>query len=1126
MHALVSSAVALALLAAPEPYAQDDEDIPVLRVGEAVQGKITNSDAPVFTETLERDHGEVLGKLFLVEVEETGPYHLDLRSNAFDTYLVLRDEYGEVLAEDDDGLFWSHSRLVVEELRAGATYCVEACAKDDARGAFELHLIRGAPQELSPDEHSRQEAVELIRIVEARLGSQTAESARELHNRAYSYHSEGAFDAARLLYERALEIREQVLEPEDADIARSLSCLATVHHGRGDGATARPFYERALVISEKTLGEDHIETAKIINNLAILLRARGDDEAALPMYERALAIHERVLGPEHRDTANCLNNLANLLKFLGDHAAARPLLERAIAIRERIYGADHPDTAVCISNLANLLRAQGDYAAAQPLYERALAIQERVNGKEHPLTAESCNNLAVLLWNLGDYPASRRLFERAIGICERTFGAKHPHTASALNNLAICLESQGDHAAARPAYERAHAIYEETLGPEHPFTALSLCNLAVLFVDQGDHASARPLHEQALAIREKVLGVEHPSTAESLHSLAILLADTGELRAARDHIHRARMGTGAHIKRLLASMSEGEAYRLLAVMRVHVDLELSLAPLLDDPGLDTEAYDSFLQWKGQVGRLMTASRGHLVAAMTDEQRSWLEQLRSTQRQLSQLTFSGEIRDAESHDRRLTDLRAERNRLELRLQRSLEAFASEPLGREELRASLPDRSAYVDFFVHRRYRPARFQDGALIERGEWFDPELSVWITRAEDQDVRWRNLGPTAPIEREVRVFLEDLAGARGADDLRGVVADDEERGDASQILRALLWDPLVSDLEGIDTIFVSPDDFLGMLPLETLVGEDGHYLVERLAFVYVPDAASFARRGSRTAGELDSLLSTGGVDFQNRDERAARSIRATSPTGSEQLSRRGGIGTRWNALPATVLESQVVIDLHASAFREGGRLLLQGAAATEERLKLEMPAHRVLHLATHGFFQPEGLPSLWAAALFEAGERQIRMRDEGRELVGLHPGLLSGLVCAGGYTEVPEGREEGFLTAEVVGWLDLSGVDLVVLSACETALGETRSGEGMIGLRRAFQTAGAKTVISSLWSVKDESTSELMQAFYENLWLEGMGKGEALRRAQLDMLERNRSEHGDGLPSTWGAFVLSGDWR
>jgi CHAT domain-containing protein len=154
-------------------------------------------------------------------------------------------------------------------------------------------------------------------------------------------------------------------------------------------------------------------------------------------------------------------------------------------------------------------------------------------------------------------------------------------------------------------------------------------------------------------------------------------------------------------------------------------------------------------------------------------------------------------------------------------------------------------------------------------------------------------------------------------------------------------------------------------------------------------------------------------------------------------------------------------------------------------------------------------------------------MHEEARVLTGYLPGLLSGLVCAGANAPAEERRDDGYLTAEEVEGLDLSKVDLVVLSACETGLGVARSGEGMLGLRRAFRQAGARTVISSLWSVRDESTTRLMQAFYERLWVKEQGTLESLRGAQLEMLRGNRAKYdGEGMPSTWGAFVLDGDWR
>jgi CHAT domain-containing protein len=168
----------------------------------------------------------------------------------------------------------------------------------------------------------------------------------------------------------------------------------------------------------------------------------------------------------------------------------------------------------------------------------------------------------------------------------------------------------------------------------------------------------------------------------------------------------------------------------------------------------------------------------------------------------------------------------------------------------------------------------------------------------------------------------------------------------------------------------------------------------------------------------------------------------------------------------------------------------------------------------------------MWEMVKEKEGVR-MEMRREERRVTGMLPGLLSGIVCAGANQPAGTQQEDGLLTAEEITWLDLSGVSLVVLSACETGLGSPRGGEGMIGLRRSLRQAGVNTVISSLWNVRDVSTSELMRNFYQRLWLKGESKLDALRNAQLDMLKQNRIKYkGNGLPATWGAFVLDGDWR
>jgi CHAT domain-containing protein len=234
------------------------------------------------------------------------------------------------------------------------------------------------------------------------------------------------------------------------------------------------------------------------------------------------------------------------------------------------------------------------------------------------------------------------------------------------------------------------------------------------------------------------------------------------------------------------------------------------------------------------------------------------------------------------------------------------------------------------------------------------------------------------------------------------------------------------------------------------------------------------------------------------------------------------------------------VRDSFEERFPDGRVKVLRKARATEAEVRRQAPKHRYLHFATHGFFAPQELRSALATASRAEGSEAVDLF--GRQgVAGFHPGLLSGLVLAGANRPVDPAKDDGILTALEVEALDLTGVELATLSACETGLGEAAGGEGLLGLQRAFQVAGARSVMAGLWQVDDKATRDLMTRFYENLWNHKLPKLEALRQAQLWMLKegakrgmidpkvpRERLPKDDGRlpPYYWAAFALSGDWR
>ncbi len=930
--------------------------------------------------------------------------------------------------------------------------------------------------------------------------AQSADDADKLVNQYMQLYQEGRYAEAVRVAEKVLAARERLFGPDHPDTATTLNDLGLLYDTMGDYAKAEPLYRRSLAIREKALGPKHPGTATTLNNLAELYRAMGDYAKAETLLKQSLAIKERSLGPDHPGTATTLNNLGLLYDTMGDYVKAEPLLKRSLAIREKALGPGHPDYAQSLNNLGLLYRTMGDYVKAEPLLRQSLVIFEKTLGPDHPDTAQSLNNLAGLYRAMGDYVKAEPLYRRSLEIKEKVLGPDHPDTAQSLNNLGLLYKTTGGYAKAEPLFKRSVAIHEKTFGPDHPDTATTLNNLGELYRAMGDYAKAEPLYRRSLAIHEKALGPDHPDTATSLNNLATLDAATGRPGDAFSLMLRAQDIDAKLIDQVMGFTSEDQKMKFLATVEGNIYGFLTLVSQ-NMKGNKEAAGMSLTVWLQRKGIVLEAQRRFQDALALSGDPKVVEKAQELARvrgQLSKLTFSGPGKDGvDTYRKRINELEARKEKLEAELSRMSSAFAkTRKVGKADTKqaaAALPRGSALVDFVKLPIYN--------FMAKGNekvWLSPRYFAYILPSgRPGDVSLVELGDAGEIDRLVGEFKKNVANYQ---------ADPRGQG-ASRVSRRLydrVFSPIRSNLKDVKDIYISPDGNLNLIPFEVLQGPDGTYLIEDYTFNYLGSGRDLLGFGM-VKGVPSKPLVIGDPDYdldETGQKDSLRKLGIGPGTRSVATRSRDMSSKEFVPLPGTKEEVESIVSL----LGQKDTSLYTGRDALEEVL-MRQKDPKVLHLATHGFFMTD------QDLLDEKGAARYE-----------NPLVRSGIVLAGANRSMKTGSDEGIVTAEKILSLRLHGTDVVVLSACETGLGDIKSGEGVFGLRRAFTQAGTKGLVMSLWSVPDKETKELMVSFYTNVFVKKMKRPEALRQAVLAELAEVKKRYGTTNPFFWGAFVYLGE--
>jgi len=919
----------------------------------------------------------------------------------------------------------------------------------------------------------------------------------------------GNYEKAEPFQIEAKTIEEKILGKEHPNYAASLNNLANLYWNMGNYEKAESFHLEAKAIREKALGKEHPDYAASLNNLAILYKHMGNFQKAETLYLESKAIREKVLGKEHPDYAWSLNNLAILYWDIGNYEKAETLHLEAKAIREKALGKEHPDYAASLNNLALLYWNMGNYEKAESFHLEAKAIKERVVGKERPEYAASLNNLALLYKDMGNFQIAETLYLEAKDIWGKTLGKEHPLFAGSLNNLAILYMDMGNYEKAESFHLEAKAIRERVVGKEHPDYAASLNNLAILYWNIGNFKKAEPLFLEAKDIWGKTLGKEHPEYKECLNNLAILYMDMGSYEKAEPLFLELSSVNQALLVKALRHLSERELDKYLHNFATSQNQLLSFTLQTVGTKASTTCYDNSLFYKGFL--LNAANQIKNLAHSNPVTTEKFKLLKSCGRRLA-AQYALPI--AERDNAKVADLEEKSNTLEKDLAHTVAGYgdAIRQVNWREVQHQLKPGEAAIEF-VHFRFWKKKQTDSTLyaalvLEPGM----ESPLFISLFEE-----KSLGNLFASTQDRKA---DYVNSLYTISDRGAVAIEAPK----KSLYEILWQPLEKELSGIKTIYFSPSGLLHRINFDAIPISETETLADKYQLIELNSTRQLVIPAQIKIANNDAVL-YGGIQFeQDSTNHSNEPLIASQSRGelSFQLVDSTLRGGSWNYLAGTEREVNSIEKIMQSSGIQSN--VKKGYAATEESFKNMgtngSASPRILHIATHGYFFNDTKKTVKNSGFENQNEPVFKISD--------HPMLRSGLIMAGGNAawqgkQTLEGREDGILTAYEISQMNLSNTELVVLSACETGLGDIQGNEGVYGLQRAFKIAGAKYLIMSLWQVPDKQTSLLMTTFYKN-WLEAEGpdKGgnkmtipDAFHAAQKELREMGFD------PYQWAGFVL-----
>ena len=952
---------------------------------------------------------------------------------------------------------------------------------------------------------------------------------------------------------------------------KELSTAEYYYYDSGDYANAILILRYRIENSKDKANSDYILN---INNLGVYYLKNGDYQQAKEIIENSLSIQKQLYGTNHQDYLSTQSKLASLYAKLGDYNAALELNNHAVKLCD-ILGFDDLDCKRIKQNIASNYSHLGNLPKALEIYEY---LANSYSNKEDKLSEQYIfllNNLASTYYKLDDHKKALNVRLESLDLASEVMGEKHPLYGWILSTLANDYNSLGNDSMAFKSANRAVKILESSLGENHPETLSTKSTLAKLLINQNeieydDHYKSLEINQKVLIAQEKKLGKDHPSYANTLFNLAENYFSLGkytiwetlvwdglniiEQKFGKEHpIYVNQFSRFVeNLFKKINKQDEPDTYMISGGDTLNFGKELDYSMILSwatkcqnlrtnifkkyESGLDNNLREGLYQYlldsyklpfrisyelqydkyiKEQYNLLCFLKGRELSKAnsitktvfesgdkeLINEYNKWqslMKKLNTVYENTSTTNFSSE--------NNLLELQNEIQYLERSLTRKSYAFSKnlETYTFDDIVSKLDIDEVYIDilkidFIPH---SPEIVYYAYIIKKGYEYPKLIEISSTGGDNSNQKkWTE-----------NYFNGNILDTKAYSYYKYEIKSQTHE---NRLAYSLYWKKFESYLTNISKVYFSPDGIYNKINLNVLYDkEEEKFLIDKFDIISVNNVEDFISikesKGLTNNENLNEAVLFGNPTFL-LDNDDYQDLLTNNYSDKLDVNRNYldtiERGMQISQLPGTKLEIENISKILIS--NNWSVKIFSEKDASEKNIK-KVVSPRILHIATHGYFLPD-----------QKKIKYLHNKILNNEKNKVNPLLKSGLLFTGASNLLDNEKklnDNGWFNAFEFSLLNLRKTELVVLSACETGLGEVKNTKGIYGMQRAVKIAGAKSVIMSMWKVDDKATQKLMTSFYSN-WLDkNMTKKEAFKAAQIKL----RSEYPE--PYFWGAFVMIGN--